>query len=257
MKTKIILLVCVFLLNQTLHAQIFIDKAVIEYEVKSNIQKTMGNGFFMSQLKDQLPQFKTGYYNFIFANNKSIYKFDHWSDESRKIPDWFKKEDEENIWYSDYMTGKLSMQKNIAGTNLSVVDSLRKFDWKITNDTRVIAGFNCRKAVTKIFDSVYVFAFYTDEIMISGGPCSINGLPGMILGVTIPRLFTSWIATKVSVNTVNEKDIVPVSDKKAYNLAVLKTTIIDHTKDWYSNDDPDENKEIEQQKARFIWLSML
>jgi GLPGLI family protein len=35
-------------------------------------------------------------------------------------------------------------------------------------------------------EDVYVFAFYTDDITtISGGPCSINGLPGMILGLTI------------------------------------------------------------------------
>ena len=57
------------------NAQQFISKAVIEYEVKSNIQKTMGNGTFEDMIKENLPTFKTGYYTFTFADNKSIYKF--------------------------------------------------------------------------------------------------------------------------------------------------------------------------------------
>ncbi|MGH2646001.1 MAG: GLPGLI family protein, partial [Ginsengibacter sp.] len=191
MKIKAYFLVIILLAFTNVHAQQFITKAVIEYEVKSNIQKTMGNGTFQDLIKDQLPKFKTGYFNFTFANNKSIYKFDHWSDDSRIIPNWWKKSDEDNVWYYDYNSGKYDKQKSIEGALVNIEDSITKLNWKITNDTRVIDGFNCRKAVAVILDSVYVFAFYTDEIMISGGPCSINGLPGMILGVTIPRLYTS------------------------------------------------------------------
>src|SRR5690606_22958752 len=88
-------------------------------------------------------------------------------------------------------------------------DSLRTAKWKITNDFREIAGFNCRRATTIIMDSVFVVAFYTDEIMIPGGPESFNGLPGMIMGLVINRLHTTWYATKVSVTGVNPASIVP------------------------------------------------
>ena len=256
MKQKIFfgILGSLFLLQA--EAQVFISKATIEFEVRSNIKKTMGSGTFEDMLKDQLPQFKTGYYDFTFADNKSIFKFDHWSDETKKIPEWWRTSDEENIWYCDYHSGLINIQKNIDGSDLSIKDTLRKLKWKITNENRIIAGFNCRKAVTIIYDSVYVFAFYTDEIMIPGGPCTINGLPGMILGVTIPRLYTSWIATKVMVNDIDEKIIKPISAKKSYDLQFLESTIKDRTKDWYS-DDAAENAEIQQQKARTLWLSLL
>lgn len=256
MKSKIFFLFIIVCSQLRVNAQQFITKAAIEYEVTANIKKTMGNGMFADMLKDQMPQFKIGYYDFTFANDKSIYKFDRWSDESKKVPKWYREGDEENIWFSNYNTGKLNMQKNVDGSNINIEDSIRKLEWKITNDTRVIAGFNCRKAVAIMFDSVYVFAFYTDEIMISGGPCSINGLPGMILGVTIPRLYTSWIATKVMLTGVDEKIIKPVEARKSYDLKFLKTTIIDRTKDWYS-DDAEQKKDIEQQKARFIWGTLL
>jgi len=252
MKIKVCILLIIVFLQARVNAQQFITKAVIEYEVKANIKKTMGNGMFEDMLKDQLPQFKTGYYNFTFANDKSIYKFDHWSDESKRVPNWWKKDDEQNIWYYDYNTGKYNNQKSIFGSNISLEDSIPKLQWRITADNRIIAGFNCRKAVAVIFDSVYVFAFYTDEIMISGGPCSINGLPGMILGVTIPRLYTSWIATKVMLNDVNENSIKPVAVKKNYNMKFLETTINDHLKDWIPDDD-----EERQQKARYIWGFLL
>ncbi|MEO7293076.1 MAG: GLPGLI family protein [Ginsengibacter sp.] len=254
MRLKIFFIAIVFFTAQNLFAQQFISKAVIEYEVKSNIKKTMGNGMFADMMKDNLPQFKTGYYTFTFADNKSIFKFDHW-DLSQKIPDYFKKSDEENIWYFDHTKDKFNMQKNVAGSNLIVEDSIPNLQWKLTNENRIIAGFNCRKAVAVIFDSVYVFAFYTDEIMIPGGPCSINGLPGMILGVTIPRIFTSWIATKVMLTSVNESAIKPLSVKKPYTLISLKNIIDERTKGWYGMGD--NANEVKQQKARFQWISLL
>ena len=256
MKMKIYFLMMIIPLLNGAYAQQFITKASIEYEVKSNVKKTMFNFFMNDDFKDQIPTFKTGYYTFTFADNKSDYKFDHWSDDSRKVPTYLKTDDESNNWYTDYNTGKLIMQKILWGSQLIVEDSVRKLQWRITNDTRVIAGFNCRKAVAIMFDSVYVFAFYTDEIMISGGPCSIGGLPGMILGVTIPRLYTSWIATKVSVTNVNEKDIKPVNTKKTLTVQSLKATVVDHTNDWYS-DDAEFNKEIQQQKSRTLWQTLL
>jgi GLPGLI family protein len=252
MSMKIYFLAVISITFAKVNAQQFINKAVIQYEVKSNIQKTMGNGTFEDMIKDKLPQFKTGYFNFTFANNKSIYKFDHWNEDSKMIPIWLKRSDEDNVWYYNYDNGRYNDQKSIFGNLISVEDSIPKLKWRITADNRVIAGFNCRKAVAIIFDSVYVFAFYTDEIMISGGPCSINGLPGMILGVTIPRLYTSWIATRVTLNNVDESIIKPVVAKKNYNMKFIETTLNDRFKDWIPDDD-----EEKQQKARYLWGFLL
>lgn len=227
------------------NAQQFLDKGVIEFEVKTNIKKTMGDNSWDEKLKELMPQFKTGYYHFTFADNKSIYKFDHW-EPNLKIPEFLRKNDEDNIWYMDHGTRKFSMQKMVFGTAFITEDSLPVIHWKMTNESRVIAGFNCRKAEGRISDSVYVFAFYTDEILIPGGPCSINGLPGMVLGVTIPRMYTSWIATKVMVNNVPVNTIKPVSTKKPFNMTSMKSVVKERTRDWIREDDPESKKWIEQ-----------
>ena len=233
-------------------AQNFISKATIEFEVKTNIKKTMGNDSWDEMIKAQMPDFKTGYYLYTFADNKSIYKFSRW-DETAKIPEWFKKSDEENKWFFDHNSSKFNMQKNVYGSNFNVDDSIPAIQWKLGNENRMIAGFNCRKATGIIMDSVYVFAFFTEEIMIPGGPCSINGLPGMILGLTIPRLYTSFIATKIMVNNVDVAAIKPTTAKKYFTHKSLRADLLERSKDWGSEDDPDRNKWREQ----FRWNGLL
>ena len=89
--------------------------------------------------------------------------------------------------------------------------------------------------------------------MISGGPCSINGLPGMILGLTIPRMYSSWIATKVNVENIDQKVIMPITAKKVYTTVSLKSMLKERTKEWFREDDPDSKKWIEQ----FYWSTAL
>jgi len=252
MKKGIYCIIVSLFFCSNIHAQQFIDKAVIEYEVKTNIKKTIGNSSWAEMLKENMPQFKTAYYNFTFADNKSIYKFSRWDDKV-KIPEFMKRGDEENIWYFDFENNKFSMQKDVVGSKFYVADSIPKIEWRLTNESRQIAGFNCRKAVGKIMDSVYVFAFYTDEITISGGPCSVSGLPGMILGLTIPRMYTSFIATKVTLNGVNNATIKPVEAKKPYTRDGLKSTINNRIKEWFTDDDEDSK----QYKNQFVWGILL
>jgi GLPGLI family protein len=233
-------------------AQQFISKAAIEFEVKTNLKKTLGDNSWAERMSENLPTFKTGYYQFSFSGTKSLYKFDHW-DEKEKIPDFLRKSDEENQWYFDHSSNQFQMQKNVFGTNFNVTDSIMKIQWKLSNENRVIAGYNCRKATGIIMDSVYVFAFYTEEIMISGGPCSINGLPGMILGLTIPRMYTSFIATKVTIDAAKEADIKATTGKNMLNKKQLQSTLTERTKEWFSGDDPESKKWIDQ----FLWGTLL
>ena len=254
-KFKISLLMIMVFLFVGGQAQIFISKAKIEYEVKSDIKKTMGNDVWDEKLKDKLPRFKTGYFTLTFSDDKSLYQFDHW--DGPKLPDFMTRSDEENKYYYDYNSGKYNMQKSIRGSNVDVADSIPHLKWKLVNENRIIAGFNCRKAVAILFDSVYVFAFYTEEILLPGGPGFFQGLPGTILGITVPRLYTSWVATKVIVNGLNVNTIKPMNAKKNITMNDFRSLMDEQTKDWYTPDDPDEKKEAQQQKARFIWESLL
>jgi GLPGLI family protein len=238
----------------SMQGQEFVEKAEIEFEVNTNLKKRMGNDSWEEQLKETMSDLKTSFYKFTFSDNKSVFKFDRWS-EKTKVPKYEKDKDEENVWYYDFTSNTMSIQKQIIGENFIISDSITRIEWKITNENREIAGYNCRKAVGKIFEDVYVFAFYTDEIMISGGPCSINGLPGMILGVTIPRLYTSYIATKVNVTNTETKEIKAPTAKKTYSFKEIKSFLEEKTKDWFSYGTDEEEKK--KNKNLFFWDALL
>ena len=215
----------------SLNAQQFISTGMIEYEVRINNHRMFGDGFWAELWKDKMPQFSTTYYKLTFKDDKTVYKFDRLN-ERDKLP-WGSNNAEDNIWYNDFTTDTRVNQKFVFDNTYLLSDSLMKMDWKLVpNETREIAGFVCRKAQTVIFDSVYVFAYYTDEITVSGGPMGIHGLPGMILGITIPRMFSSWIATKLQVNGVNTSIIVPPTKGKKKPPKELQKSVEDVSKNW-------------------------
>lgn len=229
---RYLLFITLIFFSKILPAQVFINKGMIEYEVVLNNHKAMGDGTWAQMFKDKVPRLSTSYYQLTFDADKSIYRFNR-KDEKTKIP-WGNDGSEDNIWFNDYVNEKFIQQKSVFGETYILTDSLLKINWKITNENRVIAGFNCRKAVGILFDSVYVFAFYTDEITVSGGPMSLNGLPGMIMGITIPRMFCSWVATKLEINGINYNNIVAPTKGKKKKATELQETVVKVTKDWGS-----------------------
>jgi GLPGLI family protein len=105
-------------------------------------------------------------------------------------------------------------------------------EWKITNDTRDIAGFECKKATAIIMDSVYIIAFYTDQITCSGGPLSFCNLPGMILGIAIPRCNVSIFATKVEMTEPLTAKLIPPISKKKATYKTLEATLQKALEQW-------------------------
>ncbi|MGH2624931.1 MAG: GLPGLI family protein, partial [Sphingobacterium sp.] len=97
------------------------------------------------------------------------------------------------------------MTLEIAGSQVTIKDSLTNVKWKITNEYRNIAGYDCRRANGVTLDSVYVIAFYTDQIPTSASPSTLHGLPGMIMGLVIPEQHFNIYATKVDMTAATVK----------------------------------------------------
>ncbi len=252
MKKRIFFIAYILFNTSLLFAQDFITKGTIEYEVKTNVYKTMGTGMWADAMKENSDKYKTGYYDLVFDGGKSYYSFNHWAPNT-KIPDYLKKNDEENSWYFNHVTNEYSMQKNVYGSSFIVKDTVPNINWKLGNEMRIIAGYTCRKATGIILDSVYVFAFYCDEIVTPAGPSSLSGLPGTILGLTIPRLYTSWIATKVTPGLADVSVLKPATSKKPYSRIELLTALKSRTSDWGSSDDEDGINYV----AQILWNALL
>lgn len=206
--------------------QIFLDKVSIDFAKTVSVWpliKEIEPQWF-EEGKDHMPKETVSYFNFTSDGTRSLYKRTKEAEVPRGM--WWQPFADENVVYNDYHAGTTTSQKPVFEETFLVQDSLTKIKWKLTPDTRVIAGFECRKAIGILYDTVAVFAFYTDEIMVNGGPESINGLPGMILGVGIPRLHTTWFATRVqALNSVEPKALNPATKGKKTNKTELLTLL--------------------------------
>lgn len=211
---------------------IFLSQGKIEYERRINQYARMEDENSWTELeKKTMSQFKTSYFDLLFSHGKTLYRPGRES--ADKGSSFFIDQPaQDNIVYADLDNEKSVSQKKIFEEVFLVQDSLRKIKWKITDETRAIAGLSCRRANALIMDSIYVVAFYTDEILTSGGPESFSGLPGMILEVSLPHQHITWSATKVeAVNVPDAQLAVPVKGKKVNNSTLLET--VQHSlKDW-------------------------
>lgn len=213
--------------------QLFLDKVSIDYIKTVAVWPLMQEiePEWFEQSKKYIPKETISYFNFSSDSNRAVYKRTKEAEIPRNM--WFRPFADDNTVYNDYNAGTTITRKPIFEETYLVQDSLLNIKWKITADTRNIAGFECRKAVGILFDTIAVFAFYTDEIMVSGGPEGIHGLPGMILGMGIPRLHTTWFATRVS-REVNTKSIVPATKGKKQTRESMLTTLNTALERWES-----------------------
>ncbi|KAA2240400.1 GLPGLI family protein [Chitinophaga agrisoli] len=233
------LLLCILLLTSAANAlaqsPVYLTTGRIEFEKRLNVYArldemfTDNNSPWKEMEKKRQPRFKITYFDLLFRGNNTLYT------PGRDNPDNIRLQPEpgdENVIYDKLDTHETIAQKKAFEQVFLIKDSTRAIKWKITDEKRNIAGFDCRRANAVIMDSIYVVAFYTDAIVTPGGPESFTGLPGMILGVALPYEHITWFATKVLSEDVQETALkVPVKGKKMDNKG-FRETINGSLKDW-------------------------
>ena len=200
MKQLLIILVCCVGMGEATRAQDFITHGKIEFEIKRNT-KRMFNDRNPGVELGAIPEFDLSYRDLTFSGNQLLY----WparKGASKIIVN-------ESTLYTNLDTRQIVAKHYFMMDQYLMEDSVRSIKWKLENELRKIAGFECRKAVGRFHDSVYVVAFYCPEIIPQGGPEFFTGLPGMILGLAIPRFYTTWFATKVELTSPDELKVVP------------------------------------------------
>src|SRR5690606_29088959 len=125
--------------------------------------------------------------------------------------------------YMDIGSAQTVSVQPFYGTDVAISDSISPIKWKLTDEFREVAGYSCRRANGLLMDSIYVVAFYTNDIRHSGGPESFSGLPGMILEVFLPHYNVSWKALSVNAGPPPQEMIVPpVSKSKPMDRRQLR-----------------------------------
>jgi GLPGLI family protein len=151
-------------------------------------------------------QFKSSEFMLSFNANESLYK----SSVKNNERDFLTPYASSNVVYTSFANHFVKTEKIFFEKSYAIRDTLRRVKWRLTGETREIAGYLCRRANGLTADSLYIVAFYTDQISPRGGPESFSGLPGMILGIAIPDEHVTWFATTVrSITEMPKVDFTP------------------------------------------------
>ena len=115
---------------------------------------------------------------------------------------------------------------SLFGQNVNIKDSLPSRKWKITNSTRNISGYKCRKALYEKNDSTRIYAWYAAEMTPSIGPEGYCGLPGVILGLATEDGGIVYFAKSIEFIKPTKEDLTPDLGKdKVFTLETLKAKI--------------------------------
>ncbi len=205
--------------------------AIFKEQIKKYPDETYFVQFF-EQYQKTNPQFKVLKSTLTFKNEQTFFKPIEETEASNSFFGNDARAQQNNIILTNTANSTSVAQKKVYEETYLVKDSTRKINWKITDEFRTIAGFDCRRANALIMDSVYVVAFYTDQIPVSGGPESFTGLPGMILGVALPYENTTWFATSILDQPVPVESIKAPTKGKPSTNAQLNKILMDALKDW-------------------------
>jgi GLPGLI family protein len=222
-------------------AQELMLQGKITFERKENMHKLIDDEIaaakdpspWYTEMRKIAPKYRTDIFQLTFNTKQSLYKLITEDD----IPfnqRWFRVAFSNTVW-SDFEKHRFVSDKMVYEKGYRIEDSLPQLQWKLTDEYREILGKTCRKATTILFDSVYIIAFYTDEIPVSGGPENFQGLPGMILGIVIPRIHYTYFATQIQSQLVEEKDLqLPAVKRKTILVSIkeFKEKMLAAFSDW-------------------------
>ncbi|WP_271782462.1 GLPGLI family protein [Aquimarina algiphila] len=107
------------------------------------------------------------------------------------------------FYYSNTRNKELIFRENVISKMYFVKDALEPIPWKLQQEHKKIANYNCQKATAKYRGREYT-VWFTTEIPVSHGPWKLRGLPGLILEVTEETGKYGFVANAVNLNPDKE-----------------------------------------------------
>lgn len=194
------------------------QEGVIDFEFKVNMHKsvTMEN----EQMKSMIPEFRTSKNRLFFKPNASFYTNVEEEDldintTSGGANVQMKFNRPQQDIYRNFDDAQYIMLTDFAGKKFRIEDSLKTMAWKFVEETKKIAGYDCKKATYRNEETKQdIVAWFTDALVCSSGPQNYWGLPGMILGVDINNGLQQITAQKVTLLDVSKDLKLPTGGKK-------------------------------------------
>ncbi len=182
----------------------------ITLDDNSDVPKELLNKY--KNIKESMSQLT---YTLIFNDTESLFKLNKFlENDSRRISKRAITKGKGNgQYYTNIKEKKIIHQQEFGNKMYDVI--VKKYDYKLTKQTKMIGEYTCYKAIAKytleylgMENDVNIVAWYTPDLYYSFGPIDISGLPGLVLEASVNK--TKYIAVELDIKAFNnEKSIFP------------------------------------------------
>ncbi len=215
----------------------------ISYERKINMHRFITD----PEMKARIPEFRTDKFELLFTEQASLFR----TVVDDEAPDPFANNGgdrgglrfnfrmPETSTYTDINAQMQYESRAMFEKTFLVIDSMKQNKWKISDETKTIAKYVCKKATTMIAapqqvrmrfgngprsaedttaapkpKEVELVVWYTEDIPVSVGPDNYAGLPGAILEVDTDNGSNVIMATEVSTKFPKKELVQPTKGDK-------------------------------------------
>jgi GLPGLI family protein len=229
-------------LTTTVSAQM--KEGKISYERKVNMHRSIPD----PQMKSMIPEFRTDKFELIFNESASLFR----SVVDDEAPDPFANAGgggggmrmnfrmPTTTTYTDIAKQTQYEERAFFEKEFLIVDSLKQYKWKLSEETKTIAKQLCKKATTMVTapqmrvrisrggennsDSTTnapkppketeLVVWYAENIPVSVGPDNYSGLPGVIMEMDLDNGATVTTAVEVSAKYPKKELVQPTKGEK-------------------------------------------
>lgn len=197
-----------------------ISTAKITFERKTNLYKKFKSNDDIQRWVKEEDKIKIDFFELYVTDTCSVFKPQE--SELRENYSWATAK---NTVYQFPNRSFRYLIKVMWGEELHLTDSMVSRKWQITESSRKIAGYLCRKAIWQANDSTRIYAWFSYDITPSSGPESFNGLPGTILGLASEDGGIVYFAKKVELLKPESSVFIIPKKKKVYKTEELKAEL--------------------------------
>lgn len=242
---KKIQLLLALLVGLSITAMAQMKEGKISYERKVNMHRSLPD----PQMKSMIPEFRTDKFELLFNESASLYR----SVVDDEAPDPFANAGgggggmrmnfrmPTTTTYTDIAKQTQYEERAFFEKEFLIVDSLKQYKWKLSEETKTIAKQLCKKATTMITapqqmrvrinrggenntDSASnapkppketeLVVWYAENIPVSIGPDNYSGLPGVIMEMDVDNGAQVTTAVEVSTKYPKKELIQPTKGDK-------------------------------------------
>ena len=245
-KIKLVLGLLIVLTSLNTSATAQMKEGKISYERKINMHRNLPD----PQMKSMIPEFRTDKFELIFNESVSLFR----SVVDDEAPDPFANAGggggggmrfnfrmPTTSTYTDMAKQMQYEERAFFEKEFLIIDSLKQYKWKLSEETKTIAKQLCKKATTMITSpqmrmrvsiggagnntdttantprapkETELVVWYAENIPVSFGPDNYSGLPGVIMEIDQDNGATVTTAVEVSAKYPKKELVAPTKGDK-------------------------------------------